>query len=66
MDADCEAVTVDLISMQQPRLHHALAATDLVEQPMHVGDEIIVDVGEMGSDHGSEQQPTETGRRIHG
>jgi hypothetical protein len=64
MHADGKPVTVDLISVLQPRLHDTLAATDLIEESMHVGNEIVVHVGKMSSDHGAEQQPAEPGSRI--
>jgi hypothetical protein len=54
-------MTVYLIPMLQPRLHDTLAATHLIEEPMHVGNELLVDVGEVGRDDGSEQQPAEPG-----
>ena len=64
MHADREPVTVDLIPMLQPRLHDTLAATDLIEEAMHVGNEFVVDIGKMSSDYSAEQQPAEPGSRI--
>ena len=66
MHADGETVTIDLVAMQQSWLHDALAATDLVEQTVHVGYEIVVDVGQVRGDHGAEQEAAESRRRIDG
>ena len=62
--ADGEPVAVDLVAMLQARLDDALAAADLVQQPVHVGDELVVDVGQVGGDDRAEQQAAETRRRI--
>ena len=64
MHADGETMPIDLIAMQQARLDDPFAATDLIEQPMDIGDQILVDVGQMRGDHRAEQQPAETRRRI--
>ena len=64
VDAGGEAVAVDLVAVQQARLHDALAAADLVEQAVDVGDEVVVDVGQVLGDHRAEQQPAEAGQRI--
>jgi len=64
MHADGKPVTVDLISMLQTRLHDTFATTDLVEEAMHVGNELVVDVGKMSGDHGAEQQTAEPRSRI--
>ena len=64
MHADGKPVTVDLISMLQPRLHDTFAATDLIEKSMYVRNEIVVDVGKMSSDHSAEKQPAEPRSRI--
>ncbi len=64
MHTDGETVAVDLVAMQQPWLYDALAAADLIEQPVHIGDEVAGDVGEMCSDHRAQQQAPEARRRI--
>ena len=64
MTADGETVTVDLETMPQPRLDDALAALDLADQAVDVGDEIVVDAGQVGRHDRAEQQAAEARRRV--
>jgi hypothetical protein len=66
MTADTQTVTIDLEPMAQPRLHDTLAVIHLGEQPMDVGDQIPIDIIEMGGDDRTEEQTAESGDRIDG
>src|SRR5699024_6399195 len=61
-----EAMAVDLKAVPQPRLHDALAALDLIDEQVEIGDQVLVEVGGAGRDHGAEQEPTEPRRWIDG
>ena len=64
--ADRQAVAVDLVAVLQPRLHDALAAGDLVDQPADVGPQLLVDARQIGGDDRAEQHAAEPGRRVGG
>ena len=64
MPTHAESVAIDLIAMTQTGLHDSLAPRNLPEETMHVGNEIGVDVTEVSSDNGTEQQASEAGRRL--
>ncbi len=57
-------MAVDLEAMAQPGLHDALAPLDLVDEPMEVGEQVRVEVVEVGGDDGAEQDAAEAGRRL--
>jgi len=63
--ADGEPMTVDLKAVTESRLHDSSALADLGNQPMDIGNLIIVKTSKMRSDDRTEQQATEAGRRIY-
>ena len=64
MAADRETVLIDLEAVPQARLHDPFAALDLADQPMDVGNEIVVDAAQVCGDDRSEQQSAEPGRGV--
>ena len=61
-----EPVAVDLEPMPQPRLHDAITVLDRGQQPVDIVHQVVVDpVQVLGHDR-SEEEPTESGRRIDG
>ena len=61
-----EAVAVDLEAVAQPRLDDPLPRLDLADQAMDVGNEVLVDLVDVGGDDGAEEQAAEAGRRVGG
>ena len=61
-----QAVPVDLVAVTQARLRDALSVFDLADQPVDIGHQIGVDVGQMRRDHRTEQQTSEAGHRVGG
>ena len=59
-------MAVDLEAVAQARLDDAHVPVDLVDQPVHVGDEVVRHVADVAGDDRSEQQPAEPGRRVDG
>jgi hypothetical protein len=59
-----EAVPIHLEPVAQSRLEDAPSCFDLVDQPVDVGDEIVVDVRDVTGDHRAQEQPSESGRGV--
>ena len=57
-------MTVYLITVPQAGLNHPVATVDLVDQPVHVWDEVVVHFRHVPGDDGAKQQPTEPRRRV--
>ncbi len=64
MTADGETVPIDLEAVPQSGLDDAFAALDLADQAVDVGDEFVVDAGQVRRDDRAEQQPAEARRRV--
>ena len=61
-----QPVTINLISMSQARLHDTIGALDLLQQTMHVWGEIFINLGDVRSNHRSEQNPADSGCGLDG
>ena len=56
-----ETVTVHLVAVHQPRLDDAITAADLIEQAVHIGDHVVVDIGDVLGEDGAESRPPKPG-----
>lgn len=66
MNTRCETMAVDLVAVAKTWLRDPSTPVDLIEQPMDIGDQVGIDLGEMCSHDGTEQEPAKSGRRIGG
>jgi hypothetical protein len=64
MGADGEPMAVDLKTVAEPRLYDSSALADLGNQPVGIGNLLIVEASEVGSDDRAQQQATKAGRWI--
>jgi hypothetical protein len=55
MGGSRQTMTVDLIAVSQARLHHAISSLDLLQQPVHIGREVFVNLSDVRGDHRREQ-----------
>ena len=58
MGADGEPMAVDLKTVAEPRLYDSSALADLGNQPVGIGNLLIVEASEVGSDDRAQQQAT--------
>jgi hypothetical protein len=60
MNTASHTVAINLIPMAQSRLSNALTTLNLKDQPMGVGNEIIINITNMARHHGTEKETPKT------
>jgi hypothetical protein len=61
-----QTMTVDLIAVSQARLHHTICSLDLLQQPVHIGRDVFVNLGDVGGNHRCEQHTADAWCRLDG
>lgn len=66
MTTSRETLPIDLVTVPQPRLHNPVASVDLQNQAVNVGNDVLVDVGQVGRNDSPEEKTAETGGGFDG
>jgi hypothetical protein len=64
MNAASHTVAIDLIPVAKAGLSNALTTLNLQDQPMSVGNEIIINITNMARHHRTKQETSKTGSWI--
>jgi hypothetical protein len=66
VSTETKTLSINLVAMSKPRLHHTFAAFHLRDESMDVGVHLGVDLKEMARDDRTQQNSTKARKRIGG